>query len=91
MTVIEFRDEQAAALKARAAAQGLTLEEWFKELASPHHPATRKRASWNFSAPHAWSAWTSISSEAGITTETSIGERLSSPYELHLRNCPHSP
>ena len=35
MTVIELPDEQAAALKARAAAQGLTLEDWFKELATP--------------------------------------------------------
>jgi plasmid stability protein len=33
MTVIELPDEQAAALKARAAAQGLTLEDWFKNLA----------------------------------------------------------
>lgn len=31
MTVIELSDEQAAALKARAAAQGLSLEAWFKE------------------------------------------------------------
>jgi hypothetical protein len=33
MTVIEIRDEQAAALKAKAAAQGLSLEGWFKKLA----------------------------------------------------------
>jgi uncharacterized protein (DUF433 family) len=33
MTVIELPDEQAAALKARAAAQGLSLEAWFKRLA----------------------------------------------------------
>ena len=32
MTVIELPDEQAAALKARAAAQGLTLESWFEKL-----------------------------------------------------------
>ena len=32
MTVIELPDEQAAALKARAAAQGLTLEAWFEQL-----------------------------------------------------------
>lgn len=31
---IELSDEQAAALKARAAAQGLTLEDWFQKLAS---------------------------------------------------------
>ena len=33
MTVIELPDDQAAALTAKAAAQGLTLEDWFKSLA----------------------------------------------------------
>jgi hypothetical protein len=33
MTVIELPDQQAAALTARAAAQGLTLEAWLKHLA----------------------------------------------------------
>lgn len=33
MTVIELPDQQAAALKARAAAEGLTLEAWLKRLA----------------------------------------------------------
>jgi hypothetical protein len=33
MTVIELPDQQAAALKAKAAAQGLTLEAWLKRLA----------------------------------------------------------
>jgi plasmid stability protein len=33
MTVIEIPDEQAEALKARAAAEGLTLEAWLKRLA----------------------------------------------------------
>jgi plasmid stability protein len=33
MTVIELPDEQAAALKAKAAAAGLTLEAWLKRLA----------------------------------------------------------
>ena len=32
MTVIELPDDQAAALTARAAAQGLTLEAWFEKL-----------------------------------------------------------
>ena len=32
MTVIELPDDQAAALKTRAAAQGLTLEAWFEKL-----------------------------------------------------------
>ena len=34
MTVIELPDEQAAALKAKAAAAGLTLEAWLNKLAS---------------------------------------------------------
>jgi hypothetical protein len=33
MTVIELPDQQAMALKARAASQGLTLEAWLKHLA----------------------------------------------------------
>jgi hypothetical protein len=33
MTVIELPDDQAEALKARAAAEGLTLGEWLAELA----------------------------------------------------------
>ncbi len=32
MKVIELTDDQAAALEAKAAAQGLTLEDWFKSL-----------------------------------------------------------
>ena len=35
MTVIELPDEQVAALKAKAAAAGLTLEAWLKQLAAP--------------------------------------------------------
>ena len=42
MTVIELPDEQAAALKAKAAAAGLTLEAWLNQLAaseqSPEQP-----------------------------------------------------
>jgi hypothetical protein len=34
MMVIELPDDQAAALTAKAAAQGLTLEDWFKGLAA---------------------------------------------------------
>jgi plasmid stability protein len=33
MTVIELPDDQAAALTAKAAAQGLSLEDWFRNLA----------------------------------------------------------
>ena len=39
MTVIELPDEQAAALKAKAAAQGLTLEDFFRKLAEEEAPA----------------------------------------------------
>ncbi len=35
MSVIELPDEHAEALKAKAAARGLTLEAWLPELASP--------------------------------------------------------
>jgi hypothetical protein len=34
MTVIELADEDAAALKAKATAAGLTLEAWLKQLAA---------------------------------------------------------
>jgi len=34
MRVIELSDDQAAALTAKAAAQGLSLEDWFKNLAT---------------------------------------------------------
>ena len=40
MTVIEIPDDQAAALKARAAAHGLTLEAWFAKLAEEEAPAS---------------------------------------------------
>jgi hypothetical protein len=38
MALIEILDEEAAALKARAAAQGLTLEEWLLKLAAEATP-----------------------------------------------------
>jgi hypothetical protein len=38
MTVIELSDDQAAALTAKAAAQGLSLEDWFKKLAIDETP-----------------------------------------------------
>jgi hypothetical protein len=43
MTVIELPDEQAAALKAKAAAAGLTLEAWLQKLAEPEQPSSRPR------------------------------------------------
>jgi len=40
MTVIELSDEQAAALKAKAASQGLSLEAWLQQLAEQGRPAS---------------------------------------------------
>jgi plasmid stability protein len=39
MTVIELPDEQAAVLKAKAAAEGLSLEAWLQKLAQEERPA----------------------------------------------------
>ena len=38
MTVIELPDQQAAALQAKAAAQGLTLKAWLQKLADEETP-----------------------------------------------------
>lgn len=38
MTVIELPDQQAAALKEKAAAQGLTLRAWLQKLADQETP-----------------------------------------------------
>src|SRR5437016_4303828 len=43
MTLIELSDEQAAALRAKAAAQGLTLEAWLETLAATTPPESRYR------------------------------------------------
>ena len=43
MTVIELPDEQAAVLKAKAAAEGLSLEAWLQKLAEQERPGTRPR------------------------------------------------
>jgi plasmid stability protein len=42
MTVIELPDEQAAALKAKAAAAGLSLEEWLQKLAEQESSAANR-------------------------------------------------
>jgi hypothetical protein len=44
MTVIELPDDQVAALTAKAAAQGLSLAEWFKNMATDE-PAKANAAS----------------------------------------------
>ena len=41
MTVIELPDEQAAALKAKASAAGLTLEAWLQKLAEHETPVEK--------------------------------------------------
>ena len=41
MTVIELPDEQAAALKAKAAAEGLSLQAWLNKLAGAEPAAER--------------------------------------------------
>jgi hypothetical protein len=43
MTVIEISDDQAAILKAKAAAQGLTLKAWLEKLAEEGMEAKAKR------------------------------------------------
>ncbi len=40
MTVIELADEQAEVLRARAAAEGLSLEAWLTKLAEQERPAS---------------------------------------------------
>ena len=44
MTVIELPDQQAAALKAKAEAQGLTLEAWLTKLADEDSPSAPPRS-----------------------------------------------
>ncbi|HUE01861.1 MAG TPA: hypothetical protein VMR62_19985 [Bryobacteraceae bacterium] len=41
MTVIELPDEQAAALKAKAAADGLSFAEWLRQLAEQAEPTSQ--------------------------------------------------
>lgn len=43
MTVIEIPDDQAASLKAKAAAEGLSLEAWIKKLAEDEAVSQRHK------------------------------------------------
>jgi hypothetical protein len=43
MTLIELSDDHAAALKAKAEAEGLTLEAWLRKLAEEGRPAPAPR------------------------------------------------
>jgi uncharacterized protein (DUF433 family) len=47
MTTIELPDEQDAALKARAAEQGLSLEEWLQQLAESGALGSMARLDWS--------------------------------------------
>ena len=46
---IELSDEQAAALKAKAAEQGLTLESWLQKLAAFEAPVRHRKNRYNLS------------------------------------------
>jgi antitoxin ChpS len=43
MTVIELTDEQAAALRAKAASEGLTLKAWLRKLAAVESQANLRK------------------------------------------------
>jgi hypothetical protein len=49
MTVIELTDEQAAALRAKAASEGLTLEAWLRKLAVVESQANLRKHRYNLS------------------------------------------
>ena len=51
MTVIELSDQQAAALKAKAAAQGLTLEAWLERLADENGSSIAQSSPQKAAAP----------------------------------------
>ena len=52
MTLIELPDEQAAALKAKASAQGLSLEAWLKKLSEDESATAAKplKSAWGLLA-----------------------------------------
>lgn len=52
MTVIELPDNQAAALKAKAAAQGLTLKQWLGKLAGADTGAAPKKSAYGLLAQY---------------------------------------
>ena len=49
MTVIELTDEQAAALRAKAASEGLTLEAWLRKLSAVEAPANLRKHRYSLS------------------------------------------
>ena len=52
MTVIELPDDQAAALKAKAAAQGLTLRAWLGKLADTEAKPKPKKSAYGLLAKY---------------------------------------
>src|SRR2546422_11642247 len=54
LTMIELSDEQVAALRAKAAAQGLTLEAWLEKLSTVETPASQVRRKDRYSFPNGW-------------------------------------
>jgi hypothetical protein len=52
MTVIELPDNQAAALKAKAAAQGLTLKAWLGKLAGTEAKPKPKKSAYGLLAKY---------------------------------------
>jgi hypothetical protein len=52
MTVIELPDNQAAALKAKAAAQGLTLKAWLGKLADAEAKPKPKKSAYGLLAKY---------------------------------------
>ena len=52
MTVIELPDNQAAALKAKAAAQGLTLKAWLGQLADAETKSKPKKSAYGLLAKY---------------------------------------
>jgi hypothetical protein len=53
MTSIELPDEQAAALRAKAAEQGLSLEGWLQRLAGENAPAVKPlKSAYGLLAPY---------------------------------------
>lgn len=43
MTTIELPSDLATALQAKATAQGISLQEWLRDLAAPDEPPNRRR------------------------------------------------
>jgi hypothetical protein len=91
MTLIELSDEEAAALRAKAEAAGLTLEAWVRELAAAEanvdRPAAERRSLQDELTPDEWvrqfDAWvdshdrtTRLLSDEAISRESIYPDRI---------------